>query len=76
MGPLFNEDKKDASVQVIANLFNLMLNAKLQARGQLIPSAVKFVLAVSYVGVKEELRKLVKEGSAYTGTHRYAESHL
>ena len=51
----FDEAKEDASVQVIADVLDLMLNAKVQARQKPLNTPVKFVTTVNCVDVGKEL---------------------
>ena len=61
----FDEAKEDASVQVIADVLDLMINAKLQARQKPVNTAVNLVTAISCADVKKELLKSTDEDSVH-----------
>ena len=61
------ENKEDVNVQVIADVIDLMVNAKLQARPKPPTTVVKLAIAVSCPDVKDNLSKLMKSGNIDAG---------
>ena len=64
-GMSFNEAKEDASVQVKADVLDLMLNAKVQTRQKPSNTAVKSVIEVSCTDVEKERLNLNDEDSVH-----------